>query len=127
MCVPHVTINKITSSHYDFVGSDGPIDCLTNKTILEMFNEKHNMTMNEFITFVNTTIDTKATEGGFRFSIFGNVPLWDDNSYWVVDTIVEDDLESKIHELEIEHSKLIEIAIKIKLEIDKINEVIKLI
>jgi serine/threonine protein phosphatase PrpC len=126
-CIPHVSINQINSSHYDFVGSDGPIDCLTNADILDMFKEKPNMTMSEFITFVNITIDTKASEGGFRFSIFGNVPLWDDNSYWVVDTIVEDDLESKIRELEIEHSKLIEIAIKIKLEIDKINEVIKLI
>lgn len=138
LCEPHISFNKIEKPHYDFVGSDGPIDCLTDDDITEMFEEKPLMDMKEFTGFVSKTIDTKAVNGGFRLhkrpAPFSSVPMWDDNSFWVVETkievedleeeVVDEDLETTIIKLEIEHKKLLELATKIKNEIDEVNKTI---
>ena len=125
-CTPHISINKITDPHYDFVGSDGPIDCLTNTDIVEMFKEKPLMDIEEFIKFVTSTVDTKAVEGGFNLSILTGVPTWDDNSFWVVETKIETDsnaeLEAKIIELEKQNAELYELAKSIQPEIKIVYE-----
>jgi len=121
-CTPHISINKITEPHYDFVGSDGPIDCLTNSDILEMFKEKPLMDIKDFTKFVENTVDTKAVEGGFKLSQITNVPTWDDNSFWIVETTIEEDLEFKIIELEKQNAKLYELATFIQTELDIVNE-----
>jgi serine/threonine protein phosphatase PrpC len=90
MCTPHISITKIETSHYDFIGSDGPIDCLTNSDISAMFTTKPLMEIEELTHLVSSTVDEKALEGGFTLSIFSNVPTWDDNSFWVVETKIED-------------------------------------
>jgi serine/threonine protein phosphatase PrpC len=124
ICNPHISITKIEASHYDFVGSDGPMDCLTNSDISAIFKSKPLMDTEEFTHYVRTTVDEKALEGGFNFSIFGNVPTWDDNSFWVVETKIEDTLDTKLLKLEKEHLELNRIATRIKLEIDTINKAI---
>ena len=122
VCKPHISINKITEPHYDFLGSDGPIDCLTNRDILTMFKEKTLMDIKEFTMFVENTVDSNAVEGGFKLSEFTNVPLWDDTSFWVVETILEDEIESKIIELEKQNAEMLELAKYIQTEIIRVNE-----
>ena len=121
-CKPHISINKITEPHYDFLGSDGPIDCLTNRDILTMFKEKTLMDIKEFTMFVENTVDSNAVEGGFKLSEFTNVPVWDDTSFWVVETILEDEIESKIIELEKQNAEMLELAKYIQTEIIRVNE-----
>ena len=124
LCKPHISITKITDSHYDFIGSDGVIDCLTNTDILDMFKEKPLMSIEEFTNFVTSKVDTNAVEGGFKLSILTDVPTWDDNSFWVVETTVEKDLEPKIIELEKQNAEMLELAKSIQLQLKKVNEAI---
>lgn len=145
MCKPSINISKITDSHYDFIGSDGPVDCLTNETILYIFKQKPSMNMEEFTEFITHTIDTNAIKGGFRLSSFTNVPTWDDNSFWAVETIVENEpidslvnkivgkaiqnvidneCEIKIQELEEEYKMMLKFSEEIETQIRKINSII---
>lgn len=132
LCIPYISISKINEPHYDFVGSDGPIDCLSDDDILTMFKDKQNINMDEFLDLVKNTINLKAIKGGFNLSSLNNVPTWDDNSYWIVDTTIEKslnkipevklELEHKIKHLEIEQNTLLEYINTIKSKIGLISK-----
>lgn len=125
LCIPHVSIIKHNSKDnlYDLVSSDGPIDCLTNEEISRLFKYKiiNNIPMTDFLTFFENSIDIQATLGGFGFTKDTNIPIWDDLSYWVVETIVEEDLHYKISKLEKEYEMLYKLAQQIKLDIEVSN------
>tara|TARA_B100000795_G_scaffold261452_1_gene238255 strand:- start:1073 stop:2410 length:1338 start_codon:yes stop_codon:yes gene_type:complete len=124
MCRPNIFIDKITKDHYDFIGSDGPVDCLTDTDILELFKQKPSMDMEEFTELVTNTIDIKALEGGFPLSTINNIPTWDDNSFWVVSTEYVNDYELRIKELEEENEVMLKLGREIEKQIRTINRVI---
>ena len=142
MCKPHISINKISKSHYDFIGSDGTIDCLTNSVILEIFKEISVMKIDEFIKYVSSMVDTKGVEGGFKLTGITHVPTWDDNSFWVVETticeefsdmicgksmepisnsLIDKNLEETIIELEKQQLEMLELAKSIQKQIGIVN------
>ena len=78
--------------------------------MIEMFKEKPLMSIKDFIKLVENTVDTKAVEGGFKLSQITNVPIWDDNSFWVVETTIEEDLQAIIIELEKQNAEILELT-----------------
>ena len=101
MCIPYINISKqnLDNTH-DFISSDGVMDCLTNPEIIRLFSYKNkmSMTMDQFCEFLETSIDIQARLGGFKFT--GCLPSWDDISYWVVKTRIDESLMYRINKLE---------------------------
>jgi serine/threonine protein phosphatase PrpC len=126
-CVPHITITKEQELHeqsFDFVSSDGAIDCLTDKDIKKLFEGYGKVSQQAFMEKVEKTINANARNGGFGFSNLTNIPTWDDLSYWIVETKVSDDLEFKLTKLEEEHKQMLELATKIKRKLSMVNTLI---
>lgn len=126
-CIPYTSIE--VNNHekiYEFMGSDGAIDCLTNEEIIKLFKYKisKKMHIDEFIKFMDSSIDIQAKLGGFPFTKDTELPKWDDISYWVVSTEYKEDLEYKIKKLEKENEEMVKMALKIQDEIEYINSVL---
>jgi serine/threonine protein phosphatase PrpC len=126
LCIPHINIMVEDGKSTEFMGSDGVVDCLTDKDIIRLFKYKETagLSMDEFIKFLETSIDVQAALGGFKCSPITKLPTWDDISYWVIETEVKEDLEYKIKKLEQEHidmTKLVEILMA---DIKTINSII---
>ena len=121
-CIPYISINKHKSeiNSFELISSDGAIDCLNNEELSRLFNYKinNNVPMSEFLEFLEKSIDIQASLGGFGFTKDTNIPTWDDLSYWVVETIVEEDLDYTISKLEQEYEMLYKLAQQIKLNIE---------
>lgn len=129
MCVPHINIEIMENcEHNEFITSDGAVDCLTDDEIIRLFKykERAKLSMDEFITFLEKSIDVQASLGGFKFtnSLIDPIPTWDDLSYWVIDTYVEEDLEYRIKKLEQENIEMKKLAHSIRRELDSVNGII---
>jgi len=128
MCKPHTHISKHSSDdQHEFISSDGPMDCLTNKELIRLFvyKNKTSMSMELFCEFLENSIDIQAAIGGFPFA--GCLPAWDDLSYWVVKTNVNESLLYRITTLEQQNKMLISYATKIKYTIKTTNMMLDLI
>ena len=127
MCVPHINIVVEDGEHTEFITSDGAADCLTDDEIIRLFKYKENtrFSMDEFMKFIETSIDIQAVLGGFKLTVgVEHIPTWDDLSYWVIDTSVEEDLEYRIKKLEQENSEMKKLAHSIRRELDSVNGII---
>jgi hypothetical protein len=113
MCRPHTHISTNTNEH-EFISSDGPMDCLTNNEIIKLFYYKKttSMSMELFCEFLEKSIDIQAAIGGFSF--MDCLPAWDDLSYWVVETKVNESLQYRIRKLEEQNKLLLDYANQIK-------------
>ena len=92
--------------------------------MLRLFKYKENtgISMDEFMTFIETSIDIQAVLGGFKLTRgVEPIPTWDDLSYWIIDTNVEEDLEYRIKKLEQENSEMMTLASSIRIELDMVN------
>ena len=126
-CIPHTSIEVHNQQKiYEFMGSDGAIDCLTNEEIIRLFKYKisKKMHMDEFIKFMDSSIDIQATLGGFPFTKDTEIPKWDDVSYWVISTEYKEDLEYKIMKLEKENEEMVKMALKLKAKIENMNSIL---
>ena len=128
MCSPHTHISKHSSDvQHEFISSDGPMDCLTNKELIRLFayKNKTSMSMELFCEFLENTIDIQAAIGGFPFA--GCLPAWDDLSYWVVKTTVKESLLYRITKIEHQNKMLLDYANQLKLTIKTTNMMLDLI
>ena len=126
-CVPHIAITKeqtLSEESFDFVSSDGAIDCLTDDDIKDLFKGYKCVSQHDFMELVKTRIDVNATKVGFGFSQHTKMPTWDDLSYWIVETKVTEDLEFKVNKLEEEHEQMTKLANRIKHELSLVNTLI---
>ena len=124
LCIPHINIMVEDGEHTEFITSDGAVDCLTDDEMLRLFKYKENtgISMDEFMTFIETSIDIQAVLGGFKLTRgVEPIPTWDDLSYWIIDTNVEEDLEYRIKKLEQENSEMMTLASSIRIELDMVN------
>ena len=128
MCSPHTHISKHSNDDlHEFISSDGPMDCLTNKELIRLFvyKNKTSMSMELFCKFLENSIDIQAAIGGFTFD--GFLPAWDDLSYWVVKTTVKESLLYRITKLEQQNKMLIECTNQLKDSIKTTNTMLDLI
>jgi serine/threonine protein phosphatase PrpC len=135
MCEPHINITVEDGETTELIGSDGVVDCLTDDEIIRIFKYKETagLSMDEFIEFLEKSIDIQAVLGGFNFTPgIDKIPTWDDISYWVIDTEVEieveveveEDLEYQIGKLEQENIEMMKLAKSIRIELDRLNLII---
>lgn len=116
MCSPHTHISKHSdhTDEHEFISSDGPMDCLTNKELISLFayKNKTSMSIELFCEFLENSIDIQAAIGGFPFA--GCLPAWDDLSYWVVKTTVKESLLYRITKIEQQNKMLLDYAKQLK-------------
>ena len=127
MCEPHINITVGDCKSTEFIGSDGAADCLTDDEILRLFKYKDTaeLSMDDFITFLENSIDVQAVLGGFKCTPeIDHIPTWDDISYWVIDTDVDIDMEYQIEKLEKENIELMALATSIRNELDRVNAIL---
>lgn len=126
MCVPNINIEKHSSTNniHDFITSDGALDCLSNDEIIRLFQfkEKKDMSMPDFIKFFEDSIEIQARLGGFKFK--GCIPSWDDISYWIINTTVEESYQFRIDKLEKENKLMRELAETLSHQIKAINDIL---
>jgi serine/threonine protein phosphatase PrpC len=126
LCIPHINIMLEDGTSTEFIGSDGAIDCLTDEEIIRLFKYKETsgLSMDEFIKFLETSIEVQAALGDFKCAPITKLPTWDDISYWVIETEVKEDLEYKIKQLEQEHIEMTKLVKHIRNELDKVNSIL---
>jgi serine/threonine protein phosphatase PrpC len=127
-CIPHINITIEDGETNELIGSDGVSDCLTDDEILRLFKYKETagLSMDEFIEFLEKSIDIQAAIGGFNFTPINKIPTWDDLSYWVIDMEVEieEDMTYQIETLEKENIELMALAASIRNELDRVNAIL---
>ena len=101
---------------------------LNNRSIiLRLFKYKDaaELSMDEFIPFLENSIEVQAQLGGFNCTPgIEQIPTWDDLSYWVIETDFKEDLEYRIKKLEQENIEMTKLAESIRKDIDMVNSVL---
>ena len=92
MTEPYMSVNKYTGKGFEFVGSDGTFDPLTDKIISDIFRENSNNSIDFIVDVLFDKINECAKKAHYPFlsSVYGGrvrkLGCWDDVSYWVVKT-----------------------------------------
>ena len=125
-CIPYINIQVEDGLSTEFITSDGGGDCLTDEEMLRLFKYKETagLSIDEFIKFIETSIDVQAALGGFKFTPITKLPTWDDISYWVIETNLEKDLKYQIKKLEQENIEMVKLAKRIRTELDRVNVIL---
>ena len=89
MTEPHMSVDKYADKGFEFVGSDGTFDPLTDKVISDIFRDNCDRSPDIIVNVIFDKLNECARRAYYPFtsSFSGkSIGRWDDVSYWVIKT-----------------------------------------